>query len=77
MPSDKPAVIREIIRVLKPGGRLAVCDVALKADQPEAVAISLAAYVGCIAGAIRTESYREELLKAGLEYVEIVDAAQT
>src|ERR1700761_3081427 len=71
---DKPAVFREIARVLKPGGRLAVSDIALKAELPEAVASSLAAYVGCIAGAIRIDTYREELLKAGFEYVEIVDS---
>ena len=71
---DKPAVFREIARVLKPGGRLAVSDIALKAELPEAVASSLAAYVGCIAGAVRIEIYREELLKAGFEYVEIVDS---
>ena len=71
---DKPAVFREIARVLKPGGRLAVSDIALKAELPEAVASSLAAYVGCIAGALRIETYREDLLKAGFEYVEIVDS---
>ena len=70
---DKPAVFREIARVLKPGGRLAVSDIALKAELPEAIASSLAAYVGCIAGAVRIETYREELLKAGFEYVEILD----
>ena len=71
---DKPAVFREIARVLKPGGRLAVSDIALKATLPEAIATSLAAYVGCIAGAIRIEDYRTELLKAGFEFVEIVDS---
>src|ERR1700723_1900047 len=71
---DKPAVFREIARVLKPGGRLAVSDIALKGQLPEAVASSLAAYIGCIAGAIRIDTYREELLKAGFEYVEIVDS---
>lgn len=71
---DKPAVFREIARILKPGGRLAVSDIALKADLPEAIATSLAAYVGCIAGAIHIDTYREELLNAGFEYVEIVDS---
>jgi SAM-dependent methyltransferase len=71
---DKPAVFREIARVLKPGGRLAVSDIALKGQLPEPVASSLAAYVGCIAGAIHMETYREELLKAGFAHVEIVDS---
>jgi arsenite methyltransferase len=71
---DKPAVFREIARVLKPGGRLAVSDIALKNDLPAAVAGSLAAYVGCIAGAIRIEDYRSGLLAAGFEHVEIVDS---
>ncbi len=71
---DKPAVFREIFRVLKPGGRLAVSDIALKGDLPEAVAKSMAAYVGCIAGAIRIEDYRTGLLDAGFEFVEMVDS---
>lgn len=73
---DKPAVFREIFRVLKPGGRLAVSDIALKAELPEALANSLAAYVGCIAGAIKVEEYRDELLKAGFKHVEIVDSGR-
>ncbi|MHB1937307.1 MAG: arsenite methyltransferase [Acidobacteriaceae bacterium] len=71
---DKPAVFREIARVLKPGGRLAVSDIALKQELPEAIAGSIAAYVGCIAGAIRIEDYRNGLLAAGFEHVEIVDS---
>src|SRR6266571_2304873 len=58
---DKPAVFREIVRVLKPGGRLAASDIALKAELPKQIASSVAAYVGCIAGAIRIEEYRSEL----------------
>jgi arsenite methyltransferase len=71
---DKPAVFREIARVLKPGGRLAVSDIALKKELPEAIAKSIAAYVGCISGAIRVEDYRRGLLAAGFEHVEIVDS---
>lgn len=70
---DKPAVFREIFRVLKPGGRLAVSDIALKSELPEEVAKSVAAYVGCIAGAIRIEEYCTELVKAGFESVQVVD----
>ena len=71
---DKPAVFREIARVLKPGGRLAVSDIALKQELPEDVAKSVAAYVGCIAGAILMNDYRDGLLAAGFEHVEIVDS---
>lgn len=71
---DKPAVFREIARILKPGGRLAVSDIALKSELPQAIATSLAAYVGCIAGAILIDTYRAELLNAGFEHVEIVDS---
>jgi len=71
---DKPAVFREIARVLKPGGRVAVSDIALRQDLPEAVAQSIAAYVGCIAGAILIDDYKAGLLAAGFEHVEIVDS---
>jgi arsenite methyltransferase len=71
---DKPAVFREIARVLKPGGRLAVSDIALKTELPPAVAESMAAYVGCIGGAILIDDYREGLLAAGFEHVQIVDS---
>jgi SAM-dependent methyltransferase len=71
---DKPAVFREIARVLKPGGRLAVSDIALKAELAAAVAQNMAAYVGCIGGAIKIDDYRSGLLAAGFEHVEIVDS---
>lgn len=71
---DKPAVFREIARVLKPGGRVAVSDIALKHELPEVVAQSMAAYVGCIAGAIKIDEYKSGLVAAGFEHVEIVDS---
>jgi arsenite methyltransferase len=71
---DKAAVFREIARVLKPGGRLAVSDVALKRVLPPELGNDLMAYVGCIAGAISIEDYRSGLIRAGFAAVEIVDS---
>ncbi len=63
---DKPQVFREIARVLKPGGRVAVSDMALLRPLPAEVAEEIVAWVGCIAGAILIDDYREALLGAGL-----------
>ena len=71
--SDKPAVFREIARVLKPGGRLAASDIALKQPLPAEISGDLMAYVGCIAGAIPIREYRDSLEVAGFDPVEIVD----
>lgn len=70
---DKRAVFQEIARVLKPGGRLAVSDIALKQPLPDELAADIMAYVGCIAGAISFEDYREGLLAAGFSQVELLD----
>jgi ubiquinone/menaquinone biosynthesis C-methylase UbiE len=70
---DKRAVIREIARVLKPGGRLAVSDIALKQPLPPAIASDLLAYAGCIAGAVLIDEYRNTLLESGFAHVEVVD----
>jgi SAM-dependent methyltransferase len=71
---DKPAVFREIARVLKPGGRLAVSDIALKKPLPAELGQDIMAYVGCIAGAILIEDYRQGLVDAGFSNVEVVDS---
>jgi arsenite methyltransferase len=71
---DKPAVFREIARVLKPGGRLAVSDIALKRELPPELGEDLMAYVGCIAGAIPIEEYRRGLIQAGFAAVEVIDS---
>ena len=71
---DKRAVFREIARVLKPGGRLAVSDIALKHPLPPELAGDLSAYVGCIAGAIAIDEYRDGLAAAGFAAVEVVES---
>jgi len=72
---DKRAVFREIARVLKPGGRLAVSDIALKRELPVELSADMLAYVGCIAGAISVEEYRRGLVEAGFGEVAVIDSA--
>lgn len=71
---DKRAVFREIARVLKPGGRLAVSDIALKKPLPKEVAEDVMAYVGCIAGAILIVDYEAGLRESGFAHVQVIDS---
>lgn len=71
---DKPAVFREIARVLKPGGGLAVSDIVLKKELPQELGENILAYVGCIAGAITIDDYKKGLVDAGLTHVEVIDS---
>jgi SAM-dependent methyltransferase len=71
---DKPAVFREMFRVLKPGGRVAVSDIALKKPLPADLARDVLAYVGCVAGAIPLTDYVQGLRDAGFGGVHVVDS---
>ncbi len=68
---DKKRVFSEAYRVLKPGGRLMVSDIVLEKELPAVVKKSVAAYVGCVAGAARTEDYLEAIVGAGFKEVSI------
>jgi SAM-dependent methyltransferase len=71
---DKNAVFKEMFRVLKPGGRVAVSDIALKKQLPFELARDVLAYVGCIAGAISLNDYVQGLRDAGFSGVHVVDS---
>lgn len=71
---DKSRVFREMFRVLKPGGRVAVSDIVLKKTLPDELARDVSAYVGCIAGAITSAEFERGLRDAGFEHVAVVDA---
>jgi ubiquinone/menaquinone biosynthesis C-methylase UbiE len=66
---DKDAVLKEAHRVLKPGGRIAIADIVTRQDLPEAVRESIAAWTGCIAGALAEDDYKAKLAAAGFEDV--------
>jgi arsenite methyltransferase len=72
--TDKQAVFHEIFRILKPGGRVAISDIALKQPLPGELAANLMAYVGCIAGAISIDDYRAGLVASGFANVQVIDA---
>jgi len=70
--ADKDQVFREIFRVLKPGGRLAVSDIVTTKPLPKKIQNDLLAWAGCVAGALTQNEYREKLSDAGFMDLEIV-----
>ena len=72
---DKEQVWREIARVLKPGGKACISDLALKKPLPESLLKSVAALVGCIAGAVLIDETLRMVLQAGLTTGNVAEKA--
>ena len=70
---DKAKVFQEALRVLKPGGRLMVSDITLLKELPDFIRNSIAAYVGCISGALMKDEYLDAIKEAGFHEVSIID----
>ncbi len=69
--ADKDRVLREAFRALKPGGRFAVSDVVTRGEIAPEIRQSVLLWVGCVAGALDENEYRNKLVAAGFEQITI------
>ena len=69
--ADKDKVLREAFRVLKPGGRLAVSDVVTRGEILPEIRKSVLLWVGCVAGALEENEYKEKLAAAGFKSISV------
>ncbi|KAL4889886.1 S-adenosyl-L-methionine-dependent methyltransferase [Aspergillus ambiguus] len=70
---DKPGVFREIFRLLRPGGRVAISDILARQQLPEEVVNNMTLYVGCVAGASQISQYEQYLQDSGFGDILLVD----
>lgn len=68
---EKPPVLREAFRLLKPGGRFAVSDVVTRGELPNDLKQDMEAWIGCLAGALEESEFRSYLAEIGFEEIEI------
>lgn len=72
---DKAAVFREVARVLKPGGRLAISDIVTESQLPETVSCNADLWAACIGGAMQEDDYRAAIEAAGLAVEQVEPCA--
>lgn len=70
---EKDKVFSDAYRVLKPGGRLMVSDIVLLSELPDSIKKSVAAYIGCVAGASKKDDYLKNIKAAGFKNISVVD----
>src|ERR1051326_9135861 len=68
---DKPSVVRDAFRVVKPGGRFAVSDVVVQGKMPAELREKMELWTGCIAGALEDSTYRDLLARVGFDGIGI------
>ncbi len=66
---DKPATLREVARVLRAGGRLAIADIVTAVDLPESISCNTTLWAACIGGAWQVDRYKQAIEAAGLRIV--------
>jgi len=73
---DKAAVFREIARLLKPGGRMAISDIVTERQLTEVIVCDVNLWASCIGGAMQQDDYRHAIEQAGLEMEKVQDNPQ-
>jgi ubiquinone/menaquinone biosynthesis C-methylase UbiE len=69
--ANKDRVQSEAFRVLKPGGRFAVSDIVVRGEVPASIRRSMELWIGCVAGAMEEQEYRDKLAAAGFTNIDM------